>query len=130
MRGSSWLWGCRLFLFSCWDVGLRCSCSRREKGKEGALRALFPAPGYFIALARRLVAAAFHQFVEGFEIGARLSGGKEFRCLQGGKFFGQGGGGELVDAGAIFLALEIDRPFQRDWEAQGIGFCLCIVCSF
>ncbi len=93
--------------------------------KIGRCRALLLAASYFVALTRGLAAAAFHQFVEGFEIGACLACGEEFRCLEGGKLFCDGCGDELVDAGAIFLALQLDRLFQRDWKAQGIGFCFC-----
>ena len=45
--------------------------------------------------------------------------------MECGKTFCHGGADGLVDAGAMFLALEVDRLFQRHWKTPGIGFWLC-----
>src|SRR5258707_9915605 len=34
MRGSSWLWPCRSFSFSCWDAGLCCTARFRPSDRS------------------------------------------------------------------------------------------------
>jgi hypothetical protein len=57
----------------------------------------------FVPGTRGIAAAALHQFVEGFEIGARLALGKEIGGAQDGQLFGDGSCNELIDAGASTL---------------------------
>ncbi|MGA3096481.1 MAG: hypothetical protein ABSF25_08520 [Bryobacteraceae bacterium] len=67
---------------------------------------------HFISFAGPLSAAPPHDFVEGFEIGARLSILEETRRRQSGDFFRNCYGDELIDARAFLFAQPLDRLFQ------------------
>jgi len=67
--------------------------------------------GHFIAFARPLSPAPPHDFVEGLEIGPRLSILEEARRRESGDLFRNRYGHELIDARAFLFAQPLDRLF-------------------
>jgi hypothetical protein len=67
--------------------------------------------GHCIAFARALSAAPPHDFVEGIEIGARLSILEEALRRESGNLFRNRYGHELIDARAFLFAEPLDRLF-------------------